>query len=148
MLKEAYANKCHLIQAQLDKLYASRPGNLKVSAALKQLITSLEGAKTSLISLGVTTNLGDTILTHLVARQMDKSSREAWETSMTSANEYPTFQRIKDFVNNRVRALERAEAPSSKVPSAHREGVFQAICSTSIFSHGVSRPLTTEEFPM
>ena len=116
MLKETYANKCHLIQAQLDKLYAPRPANLKVSAALKQLITSVEGAKTSLISLGVTTNLGDTILTHLVARQMDKGSREAWETSTTSANEYPTFQRIKEFVSNRVRALERAEAPSSQGP--------------------------------
>ena len=118
MLREAYANKCHLIQAQLDKLYASRPANLKVPAALKQLITLVEGVMTSLISLGVTTNLGDAIMTHLVARQMDKGSREAWETSLTSANDYPTFPQIREFVNNRVRALERAEAPSSQGPTS------------------------------
>ena len=90
----------------------------KSACALKQLITLVEGVMTSLISLGVTTNLGDAIMTHLVARQMDKGSREAWETSMTSANDYPTFPQIREFVNNRVRALERAKAPSSQGPTS------------------------------
>ena len=122
LLKETYSNKRLLVQAQLERIFEPKPTNTKAITALKVLVTNLEGAETALSSLGVT-NLGDSILTHMVARQMDKPVREAWETAMGSQTEYPTFQKMKDFINQRVRALERAEAPSSQglTSSAQRQ---------------------------
>ena len=123
LLKETYSNKRLLIQAQLERLFEPKPTNTKAITALKVLVTNLEGAETALSALGVE-DLGDSILTHLVARQMDKAAREAWENSVGSQTEYPTFQKIKDFINQRARALERADAPppQASTSTAPRQG--------------------------
>ena len=148
MLKDTYANKRLLIQAQLDKLFEPTPAHLKGTAALKKVMSNIEGAQTSLCSLGVTTSLGDCILTHLVARQLDKPSREAWETSRGSQNEYPSFQKMREFVNHRVRALERAETPSSQGPTSSSAKMVAKPPAQRASAHKASQgPSSQKSFP-
>ena len=84
LLKETYSNKRLFIQAQLDKLFNTKPVLNKNAAALKQLISTVDTAQTSLLTLGIAEQLGDCILTYHVVRQLDKHTREAWETSIGS----------------------------------------------------------------
>ena len=109
LLSERYQNKRILIQTQLDKLFSAQPLTTKSATALTQLISKVEEAHTALNSLGVSENLGDHILVHYVARSLDRNTREAWETSLGSSQEYPTFRQIREFVSGKARALERAE---------------------------------------
>lgn len=109
LLSERYQNKRILIQSQLDKLFSAQSVLTKSAAALAQLISTVEEAHTSLISLGVTDNLSDCILVHQVARNLDKFTREAWETTLGPSQDYPTFHQVREFVTGK--ALEWVEAP-------------------------------------
>lgn len=70
----------------------------------------------SLESLGMIEQLDDLILVHHVCHNLDHSTREAWENSLGSSHDYPPFKRLEEFLNSRVRALERIEAAAPQQP--------------------------------
>ncbi|XP_020297240.1 uncharacterized protein LOC109861830 [Pseudomyrmex gracilis] len=92
------------------------PFTQRSATGLNKLINTYADVTKGLDTLGVLrSNLGDVLLVYLAYKILDRSTREAWETSLGSSQDYPTFSQLEEFLTSRARALERIETvhPSS-----------------------------------
>lgn len=108
LLISRYENKRLIIQSHLDQLFAVVPAQ-RSSSSLNQLITTVSEAQKALLNLGVGETLGDHLLVYHASKHLGHATREAWELSLGSSQDYPSFQKFQSFVTARVRALERLE---------------------------------------
>ncbi|XP_024877306.1 uncharacterized protein LOC112458103 [Temnothorax curvispinosus] len=118
MLVDRYENKRLLIQSYLDQLFASSTPVQKNAAALDKLLNTFKEGIKGLQSLGVSQDLGDCVLVYQLSRQLDRQTKEQWETSLGAAREYPRFEKLEQFLTSRARALERIESTTSSGSSA------------------------------
>lgn len=114
LLVARYENKRLVIQAHLDNLFSLTMATPKDAAFLTKLISTVSEANKALQSLGMTQDMWDCLLVHHVSRYLDRDTREAWETSLGSSQEYPRFSQLETFLNSRARAFERIEAASAQ----------------------------------
>ncbi|XP_071642982.1 uncharacterized protein [Temnothorax longispinosus] len=99
-------------------LFASSTPVQKNAAALDKLLNTFKEGIKGLQSLGVSQDLGDCILVYQLSRQLDRQTKEQWETSLGAAREYPRFEKLEQFLTSRARALERIESTASSGGSA------------------------------
>lgn len=109
LLTSRYENKRLIVQSHFDKLFGITTAQ-KNSSSLNLLITTVSETHKALLNLGVTTTLGDNMMVYHVSKHLDPATREAWELSLGSAKEYPSWEKMSSFLTARVRALERIEA--------------------------------------
>ena len=78
-------------------------------------------------------DLGDCILAHKMSKLLDRSTREAWETSRVSTNELPTFEEFEAFLVPRVKVLEIASdaTPAPQKPAVPHSKPIKVYHSTS-----------------
>ncbi|XP_011859478.1 PREDICTED: uncharacterized protein LOC105556970 [Vollenhovia emeryi] len=113
LLKERYENKRLLIQACLDKLFASSTPVPRKAASLDRLVSGVREALKGLEALEVTDKLGDCAVVYHVTRLLDRVTHEQWESSIGATRDYPTFEKLKDFLTTKIRALERIETSTA-----------------------------------
>ncbi|XP_011859064.1 PREDICTED: uncharacterized protein LOC105556580 [Vollenhovia emeryi] len=115
LLTSRFDNKRLIIQAHLDGLLNLSHALPKNAASLTKLVSTVSEIDKALSSLGMAEHMWNCFLVHHVSRFLDRDTREAWETSLGSSQEYPRFAKFETFLNARARALERVEAapPSS-----------------------------------
>ncbi|XP_071577176.1 uncharacterized protein [Temnothorax nylanderi] len=138
MLVERYENKRLLIQSYLDQLFASSTPVQRNAASLDKLLNTFKEGIKGLQALGVSQDLGDSILVYQLSRQLDRQTKEQWETSLGATREYPRFEQLEQFLTSRARALERIESTASSgstVASTSRRSTAQ---------HAAVQPARTE----
>ncbi|XP_077282302.1 uncharacterized protein LOC143908492 [Temnothorax americanus] len=118
MLVDRYENKRLLIQSYLDQLFASSTPVQKNAKALDKLLNTFKEGIKGLQSLGVSQDLGDCVLVYQLSRQLDRQTKEQWETSLGAARKYPRFEKLEEFLTSRARALEMIESTASSGNSA------------------------------
>ncbi|XP_071581073.1 uncharacterized protein [Temnothorax nylanderi] len=140
MLVERYENKRLLIQSYLDQLFASSTPVQRNAASLDKLLNTFKEGIKGLQALGVSQDLGDSILVYQLSRQLDRQTKEQWETSLGAKREYPRFEQLEQFLTSRARALERIEstvssgstvASTSRRSTAHHAAVQPARTESS-----------------
>jgi hypothetical protein len=115
-LSSRYENKRLVIQSHLDRLLNMAPITQRTSEALNRVATVSTDAKRNLEALEVGERLGDMLLVHLTVRTFDRITREAWESSLGTSQDFPTFAQVEQFLQTKARALERVEESSSSKP--------------------------------
>ncbi|XP_071578378.1 uncharacterized protein [Temnothorax nylanderi] len=137
MLVDRYENKRLLIQSYLDQLFVSSTPVQKNAASLDKLLNTFKEGMKGLQSLGVLQDLGDCILVYQLSRQLDRQSKEQWETSLGATRDYPRFEQLERFLTSRARARERIESTASS-------GSSGAVASTakrnSTAHHAAAQP--------
>ncbi|XP_071579859.1 uncharacterized protein [Temnothorax nylanderi] len=139
MLVERYENKRLLIQSYLDQLLVSSTPVQRNAASLDKLLNTFKEGIKGLQALGVSQDLGDSILVYQLSRQLDRQTKEQWETSLGATREYPRFEQLEQFLTSRARALERIESTvgsGSTVASTSRR--------SSTAQHAAVQPARTE----
>ncbi|XP_077278613.1 uncharacterized protein LOC143906407 [Temnothorax americanus] len=140
MLVDRYENKRLLIQSYLDQLFASSTPVQKNAKALDKLLNSFKEAIKGLQSLGVSQDLGDCVLVYQLSRQLDRQTKEQWETSLGAAREYPRFEKLEKFLTSRARALEMIESTASSGSSA---GTASTARRSATAHHAAAQPART-----
>ncbi|XP_011858259.1 PREDICTED: uncharacterized protein LOC105555829 [Vollenhovia emeryi] len=147
LLTSRFDNKRLIIQAHLDGLLNLSHALSKNAASLTKLVSTVSEIDKALSSLGMAEHMWNCFLVHHVSRFLDRDTREAWETSLGSSQEYPRFAKFETFLNARARALKRVEAAppssghSSKVtPSSSKSANKKAT------AHQVSAPTHSQSF--
>ncbi|XP_071578007.1 uncharacterized protein [Temnothorax nylanderi] len=139
LLVDRYENKRLLIHSYLDQLFASSTPVQKNAASLDKLLNTFKEGIKGLQALGVSQDLGDSILVYQLSRQLDRQTKEQWETSLGATREYPRFEQLEQFLTSRARALERIESTASSgstVASTSRR--------SSTAQHAAVQPARTE----
>ncbi|XP_011859121.1 PREDICTED: uncharacterized protein LOC105556636 [Vollenhovia emeryi] len=114
LLKDRYENKRLLIHACLDKIFASSTQVPRKAASLDRLVSGrVKEALKGLEALEVTDKLGDCAVVYHVTRLLDRVTREQWKNAVGATRDYPTFERLEEFLTTRIRALERIETTTA-----------------------------------
>ncbi|XP_077261644.1 heterogeneous nuclear ribonucleoprotein L isoform X3 [Temnothorax americanus] len=140
MLVDRYENKRLLIQSYLDQLFASSTPVQKNAKALDKLLNTFKKGIKGLQSLGVSQDLGDCVLVYQLSRQLDRQTKEEWETSLGDAREYPRFEKLEQFLTLRARALEMIESTASSGSSARAASTTRR---SSTAHHAAAQPART-----
>ena len=109
-LERRYSNKRVLIEEQLVKLLNLTPVSTRSAATLNSLVASIHEVHKSITALGAAEDMYNCILVHQATNCLDKTTREAWETSVGSSNDYPRYEQLAAFIEDKATALERLEA--------------------------------------
>lgn len=127
LLLARYENKRFLIAAQLDRITSLKPLKTKSAQGLRNLLTTITEATAALRSLGCAVHSWDPLLLHHLVKLLDSESREAWEVTLGSSTDYPTFTQFEEFLVGRTRALENLGlATSTGTPAATFSGKYRA----------------------
>ncbi|XP_046142514.1 uncharacterized protein LOC123987987 [Osmia bicornis bicornis] len=100
-LKGRYENKRQLVQAHLDQL-ASVTVYQNDPKSLSQLVSTALETKQGVLNIIEPSSLGECMLVHQMCRKLDRSTKERWESALGSSTEYPSFDRLVEFVTSRV----------------------------------------------
>ncbi|XP_043464500.1 uncharacterized protein LOC122499958 [Leptopilina heterotoma] len=120
-LVDRFENKRMLINSHLNKLLSPPVINVKSGKGLQAHLNTTNEAASALRTLGVPIDHWDIILVHLLVRNLDLASREAWELHLGSNSDYPTLDQLKTFISGRARALENIELEKGNLkPSASK----------------------------
>lgn len=109
-LNTRYENNRLLIKAQFDKVCNLERLTKKSAKGVEKIINTLSEARKTLKSMKLTIDLLDAVFVYQGCDRLDPNTREAWENSIASSREFPTFEKLEEFLNARVRAMEHVEA--------------------------------------
>ncbi|XP_076684121.1 uncharacterized protein LOC143377086 [Andrena cerasifolii] len=111
-----------LIHAHVTKLL-SLPAMKKESAQeLKELLHGTRNAVDALATLKLPVEHWSAFLVVLTAERLDPTTRMAWEMSIGTAPEHPTFDQMKTFLSSQVRALVASGGTASGSAGQNRSG--------------------------
>ncbi|XP_011860461.1 PREDICTED: uncharacterized protein LOC105557754 [Vollenhovia emeryi] len=103
-------NTAHPFLPGMDKLFANSTPVPRKVASLDKLVSGVKEALKALEALEVKEKLGNCAVVYQVTRQLDRVTREQWENTVGATREYPTFEKLEEFLTSRTRALERIES--------------------------------------
>ncbi|XP_070531343.1 uncharacterized protein [Cardiocondyla obscurior] len=106
LLNSRYENKRFLISAQLDRIGNLKPLKSKNATDLRSLLTTIMESLGALRALDCAVQHWDPILIHQMTRLLDPETREDWEISLGSMEDFPDMRRFQMFLDSRARALE------------------------------------------
>lgn len=112
-LIKRYENRRFILATYLDQFQKLAPAQPKHPETLNQLISSAAKIRSSILSLCSKEELADCLIVHQVSRLLDRMSSEAWETSLGDDQQFPSFEKLEEFLVKRVRALERVDGTTS-----------------------------------
>ncbi|XP_070526107.1 uncharacterized protein [Cardiocondyla obscurior] len=143
LLSTRYENKRFFISAQLDRIINLKPLKTKSASGLRKLLTTLLEALGALQVLDCGVQHWDPILLHQITRFLDPETREDWEVSLGSSEEYPTIKQFQIFLDGRTRALENLN-PSISIGSNKENQRPSSQSNRRSFSRNVVHSTTLE----
>ena len=97
-LERKYSNKRVLIEEQLVKLLNLTPVSTRNASTLNSLVASIHEVHKSITALGAAEDMYNCILVHQATNCLDKTTREAWETSRGLIQAiYPRYEQLAAF---------------------------------------------------
>ena len=101
----------------------SCPSVSKASPAeLKRVFGVLTQSIRAFASLERPVNHWDDWFVHLLVSKLDSQTRLQWETSLGNSRAFPTFRQLRDWMENRIRALEVANPEAALTQAAPASG--------------------------
>ncbi|XP_039309667.1 uncharacterized protein LOC105206883 [Solenopsis invicta] len=117
-----YDNRRILLFSYMRNLL-SCPGLSKASPAeLKRLLGVVTQSIRAFASLERPVDKWDDWFVHLLVTKTDSQTRLQWETSLGNSRNFPSFQQLRDWMENRIRALEVANPDVSPTQAASASG--------------------------
>lgn len=113
-----YENKRRLVHDHIQTLISLPQINSESAAALSALKDKTTVAIQALTHLGRAVDKWDDILVFLIVQRFDKATRKAWELLLGDSDEYPTFERLEQFLASRIRALENLPVSKGKTTAS------------------------------
>lgn len=113
LLKERYNNKRFICNTILKRFLSQKNATSESATFLKELIDTSNDCLSALVNIGIDVSTWDVIVIHLLTLKLDIESRRQWELSAsgnTNLDELPTYERFKEFITKRFRALEFVES--------------------------------------
>ncbi|XP_059225279.1 uncharacterized protein LOC131997762 [Stomoxys calcitrans] len=105
-LKERYENKRILINHQLRKIFDLEIVSSEKSKSLRSLQFTINNCLAILRSYNVSTISWDPILVFWVSTKLPQETLSAWESSIQNHKEMPSWDRLNEFISNRLDLLE------------------------------------------
>lgn len=103
---DRYNNKKILVNSHLDTMYNLQKMRNDNSSGIKQLLDTMKESLISLHSLGVDTTSWDCIIIYLMVKRLTTETHQLWEESQHGAQDLPTMDQFKEFLESRYRTLE------------------------------------------
>ncbi|KMQ83712.1 hypothetical protein RF55_19286 [Lasius niger] len=150
-LSSRYDNRRVLLSTYMRALLSAAPISKPSAAEINRLISVVNQASRSFKAMGRPVKFWDDWFVHILVDKLDSASRLLWESSLTTSQEFPTFNDLKDFLLTRGRALDAANprttltttAPKSKRGESSGKLLSHAT-STDTNDNGSSCPLCRE----
>ncbi|XP_011170485.2 uncharacterized protein LOC105203396 [Solenopsis invicta] len=133
-----YDNPRVLLCAHMRHLISCPAAGKSSAGEIKRLLGVLNQARRAFASLGRPVETWDDWFVHLLVSKLDATTRMHWETSLLDSRDFPTFQQLQVYLENRVRALEaaRADAPLPRggpgVSAKPTPRATRVACSTAV----------------
>lgn len=108
-LQDRYENKRRLVQAQLSTLTNMAPIARESAAEVERVLFGTCDVIGALSELGRPLTNATDWLVHITVERLDRQSRKEWEMSLGPSNELPTFEELKEFLENRIDTMEALE---------------------------------------
>jgi hypothetical protein len=144
MLGDRYQNERYLIHSHLQSLFAQMHLKEESASNLRKLLDHTTKCVRAINVLGLPTDEWDAFLVFSIVDRMDSDSRRQWELH-SPGSDYPQFEDVKKFIEQRCRALEatvsknktttRPHTPRAAV-SSHHSSTYGA-CTTCNESHSL-----------
>jgi len=113
----SYENNKAIVAAHFSRIYTIEL--IKNENEIREMLSRINSAVRGLSCYGV--QIDDAFsrfLTFLVSMKLDKFTRRDWRNSLTSKEDYPRFDKLEDFLKNRMFGAEEnaklASAPTGK----------------------------------
>ncbi|XP_076289815.1 uncharacterized protein LOC143213646 [Lasioglossum baleicum] len=154
LLKKRYDNKRRLITAHVHSLLNLPCAVVENKTALSDIRQRVNMSVLALQGLGCSVQSWDELLVCLVVNCLDETSRRDWEFELGTSTEFPTFQKLDDFLESRIRSLEALSRTTSQasIPTAHsstaRSGPTRSAQSHTTMQTDRSCPLCKADHPL
>lgn len=109
-LKARYENSRAIISALLSSLFNIPAISQEPLSGLKFLRNTSAEVLKALTNLKRPVEHWDDLLVFFLVQKLDKSSRKEWETALGEDVTYPSFARLKGFLETRIKTLEALTA--------------------------------------
>ncbi|XP_048508863.1 uncharacterized protein LOC105691000 [Athalia rosae] len=123
LLDARFENKRLIIKTHLDRLLALKPMPKRQASSLTKMVSIINETTQSLRTLTSESN-NDCLLVALISGLLDRDTRERWETSLTSTDEFPTLSQLTAFLMARARTLGKIDETPTPVQSSAAKGAL------------------------
>lgn len=144
-LRSRYDNRRVLMATHMRALLNSAATSKASAVELKRLISVALQARRSFESLGRPVGHWDDWFVHVLVEKLDSSTRLAWEASLQTSTEFPTFSQLQDFLHTRIRALDAANLKGSASTAAVPSGAAAAPATETSDSSPSPKPANAEK---
>ena len=150
ILTRRYDNKKVRLHPQLYRMISAPSVDPKTTGELTRLLDTFEESIRALSIQGRSKNTWDDWFVHLLVSKLDPTTRQDWEKSLETHNQYATYEELASFLENRARTLQNTqtqnniyEAPSQKTEFTKRVGPPNSQPSSKwVNSHSANTTLT------
>ncbi|XP_015189736.1 PREDICTED: uncharacterized protein LOC107073558 [Polistes dominula] len=112
LLTSRFENKRLIIKSHLERLLNLKPMQRRQATSLTKMVNIINETTQALRTLTVESN-NDCLMVTLLTGLLDQDTRERWETSLASTDEFPTLSQLTEFLVTRARTLETIESSST-----------------------------------
>ncbi|XP_063618731.1 uncharacterized protein LOC134791612 [Cydia splendana] len=109
-----YSNDRVIANTILNRLLNQKKLTYECSKGLKDLLDTTNQCLSSLANLKIDTTTWDSIIVHIVVSKLDSETHKAWEQSLGSSIELPTYKKLTSYLEGRFRAMEMVQATQKK----------------------------------
>lgn len=138
ILKLRYDNKYIIFQTHIKELFDVPRSGRCSSAHLRNIVDSVNSHLIALRSLGTEQNILNSIVVHVVLSKLDNETLLKWDDE-NSHKDFPSWDKLSEFLNNRCISLEHRSSSSSTSSSSGRSSSNQYQSKSNKF-----RPNATE----
>ncbi|XP_065356268.1 uncharacterized protein LOC135950663 [Calliphora vicina] len=114
-LKARYENKKFLVEIQLKALFNIEPATNETSNDINRIRTTICDCLAMLIGHGIRVDQWDPILVYLCSSKLPIQTITAWEESLESDSEMPSWIQMDNFLKSRHRVVERIERAREQI---------------------------------
>ncbi|KMQ85319.1 hypothetical protein RF55_16198, partial [Lasius niger] len=139
ILKDEYDCSRALITAYINAFAAFPAMKTESASDLKRLRDTVNSSLSALRNLKRPVNNWADLLVYIVVQKFSAKTRREWNIKLGASNDYPTFDRLLEFINERARGIakpeETPEISSSRVSSEETRNKSHASVNTTVTNH-------------
>ena len=109
ILMRRYDNKRIRLTAQLNRLISVPASSPKCHGEITRLLDTFEEGRRALRALNRPVESWDDWFVQLLVSKLDISTRDDWEKSIEATDEFPTYDQLSKFLENRARTQDATQ---------------------------------------
>lgn len=114
-LKRRYSNKRLIVSSLIKRMFNQRKIISQNSNQIKLILDTTTECLNSLKNMQIKTENWDPLINFIVVQKLDSETHKEWEefAGKEQADELPTFEKLKIFLESKFRTLELIQQPTS-----------------------------------